>query len=219
MPWMSVTTAMIDVTATMLPSTVMNERSLFAQMALSAIPTASKNLFMLAFRPGGFAPPDPPSPSLAGTLRPAPLRRAPAARLAWTARRPRRRLFDLDRRAVGELTNRAERPDDDAVALGQAAGDLEVLVARDAGLDRREHRFSVLHDEHAFELFPRLAGLELRGLHAPRAPGSLLCRFRVADEVPLLVDDHLPDCRGLNRSPDDVLARRGGDLGRAREPG
>ena len=33
MPWMSVTTVTIDVTATMLPSTVMNDRSLLAQMA------------------------------------------------------------------------------------------------------------------------------------------------------------------------------------------
>ena len=33
-PWMSDTTAMIDVTATMLPSTVMNDRSLADQMAL-----------------------------------------------------------------------------------------------------------------------------------------------------------------------------------------
>ena len=31
--------------------------------------------------PGGFAPPDPPSPSLAGPLRPAPLRRAHVASL------------------------------------------------------------------------------------------------------------------------------------------
>ena len=36
-PWMSDTTAMIDVTATMLPSTVMNDRSLADQMAASAI--------------------------------------------------------------------------------------------------------------------------------------------------------------------------------------
>ena len=33
MPWMSDTTAMIEMTATMLPSTVRNERSLFAQIA------------------------------------------------------------------------------------------------------------------------------------------------------------------------------------------
>ena len=35
-PWISDTTAMIDVTATMLPSTVMNDRSLVAQIALRA---------------------------------------------------------------------------------------------------------------------------------------------------------------------------------------
>ena len=33
-PWMSDTTAMIDVTATMLPSTVISDRSLAPQMAL-----------------------------------------------------------------------------------------------------------------------------------------------------------------------------------------
>ena len=37
MPWISETTAMIDVTATMLPRTVRNERSLFAQIDWSAI--------------------------------------------------------------------------------------------------------------------------------------------------------------------------------------
>ena len=36
-PWMSDTTAMIDVTATMLPSTVMKDRSLAAQIASSAM--------------------------------------------------------------------------------------------------------------------------------------------------------------------------------------
>ena len=36
-PWMIETTAMIDVTATMLPRTVMTERSFAAQMASSAI--------------------------------------------------------------------------------------------------------------------------------------------------------------------------------------
>jgi hypothetical protein len=39
---MSDTTAMIDVTATMLPSTVMNDRSLADQMALRAIATDSR---------------------------------------------------------------------------------------------------------------------------------------------------------------------------------
>ena len=45
-PWMSDTTAMIDVTATMFPRTVRNDRSLFVQMAFSAMPTASRNWFM-----------------------------------------------------------------------------------------------------------------------------------------------------------------------------
>ena len=40
-PWTSDTTAMIDVTATMLPSTVRNDRSLFDQIAPSAITAAS----------------------------------------------------------------------------------------------------------------------------------------------------------------------------------
>ena len=46
MPWISDTTAMIDVTATMLPSTIMNERILFAQMDESAMPMASRIWFM-----------------------------------------------------------------------------------------------------------------------------------------------------------------------------
>jgi len=42
MPWMSDTTAMIDITATMLPSTIMKERSLFVQIASSAMRMASR---------------------------------------------------------------------------------------------------------------------------------------------------------------------------------
>src|SRR5438132_9409105 len=45
-PWMSETTAMIDVTATMLPSTVMNDRSLADQIASSAMTADSKYLFI-----------------------------------------------------------------------------------------------------------------------------------------------------------------------------
>src|SRR5438105_4435788 len=44
---MSDTTAMIDVTATMFPSTVMNDRSLDVQIASSAIIAARKNLFIV----------------------------------------------------------------------------------------------------------------------------------------------------------------------------
>src|SRR5689334_2394197 len=45
-PWISETTAMIDVTATMLPSTVMNDRSFAVQIASSAIRADSQNLFI-----------------------------------------------------------------------------------------------------------------------------------------------------------------------------
>jgi hypothetical protein len=41
-PWINDTTVTIDVTATMLPSTVMNDRSLLAQMACSAMKMDSK---------------------------------------------------------------------------------------------------------------------------------------------------------------------------------
>ena len=53
-PWMSDTTAMMDVTATMLPSTVMNDRSLADQMAASAIFADSRMVFIT--RPGRAAP-------------------------------------------------------------------------------------------------------------------------------------------------------------------
>ena len=42
-PWTSDTTVMIDVTATTLPSTVRKDRSLFVQIACSAIVAASRN--------------------------------------------------------------------------------------------------------------------------------------------------------------------------------
>src|SRR5215510_11536278 len=45
-PWINDTTAMIDVTATMLPSTVMNDRSLEDQIASRAMSADSMNLFM-----------------------------------------------------------------------------------------------------------------------------------------------------------------------------
>ena len=38
---------MMEVTATMLPSTIMNDRSLFAQMDDSAIPIESRTWFMV----------------------------------------------------------------------------------------------------------------------------------------------------------------------------
>ncbi len=52
-PWINDTTAMIDVTATILPSTVINERSLDPQIALSAMPAASRYLFIVAVHKAG----------------------------------------------------------------------------------------------------------------------------------------------------------------------
>src|SRR4051794_19276799 len=98
---MSDTTAMIDVTATMFPSTVRKERSLFVQIALSAIPTASRNWFMGARKPN----------------------------LLLDRWRPGGRRFDLHRRVVGQLADRRERPDDHVVARLDPGQDLEVLVA------------------------------------------------------------------------------------------
>ena len=49
-PWTSDTTAMIDVTATMLPRTVRKALSLFVQIELSAMNAASRNWFT-AFLP------------------------------------------------------------------------------------------------------------------------------------------------------------------------
>src|SRR4051812_17805659 len=68
---MSDTTAMIEVTATMLPSTVMNERSLADQIALSAIAADSRYFCMTgpvgwldrligSFRSADLAHPGPP---------------------------------------------------------------------------------------------------------------------------------------------------------------
>src|SRR5436190_16793059 len=64
MPWMSDTTAMIDVTATMLPSTVMNDRSFEDQIASSAMSADSMNLFMAPGLEGQEGPAYPDHPVL-----------------------------------------------------------------------------------------------------------------------------------------------------------
>ncbi len=52
MPWMSDTTVTMDETATMLPSTVMNDRSLFAQTARSAMRDRLEDLVHVRARRG-----------------------------------------------------------------------------------------------------------------------------------------------------------------------
>src|SRR6188472_2631111 len=100
MPWTSDTTAMIDVTATMLPRTVRNDRSLFDQMADRAMNAASRNWWisassyqLLRFRSGR---------SLGG--------------------------LDLDGRTVAELANRCERSNDDLIAGLHTGEHLEVFL-------------------------------------------------------------------------------------------
>src|SRR5690349_17214492 len=50
-PWISDTTAIIEVTATMLPRTVMNDRSFADQMASSAMSEDSQRFRILPFQP------------------------------------------------------------------------------------------------------------------------------------------------------------------------
>ena len=92
-PWISDTTAMIEVTATMLPSTVMNDRSLADQIASSAITTDSKNLLMVGRASGGAVLAA--QPALLGVIH-------------------------LHRIAIGHRAHRVVRPGDDLVADREA---------------------------------------------------------------------------------------------------
>src|SRR4051794_18998370 len=114
-PWMSDTTAMIDVTATMLPSTVMNERSFADQMASSAMSADSQRLRITA---GGQERLDGPS------------------RLLLLA------VVHLHEIAVGHAPHRVVGTGDHLIAELErrplVVEHLEVLVAGDPHLDRQE---------------------------------------------------------------------------------
>src|SRR4026208_2505007 len=146
-PWMSDTTAMIDVTATILPSTVISERSLADQMALSAMAAASRYLF------------------IAG-------RRWPISRSA--SRIPVRVRVGLHphRVAVGHAADAAVRARDDLVAGLGPRKRLEIAIAGDADLDRQELRASFLDQEDTFGFFPRLSRLAFGPGPGP-PPGAL----------------------------------------------
>src|SRR5690242_5252658 len=115
---MSETTAMIDVTATMLPSTVMNDRSLALQIAASATAADSK-IRCTSCRSRRL-------PAAAETERES----AAAEHALRVARLP-----DLDAVAVGEAADRVVRSGDHLIAVAQPAEHLEVLVAGDADFD------------------------------------------------------------------------------------
>src|SRR5262245_33416643 len=108
---MSDTTAIIDVTATMLPRTVISERSFAAQMAAMAMPAASRNLFT----------------------------RASLGALWRRCRRVRLRI-DLYLIAVGDAAYRVIRACDHLIAVLDSRQHLEEPIAGDAELDRHELR-------------------------------------------------------------------------------
>src|SRR6267154_4217882 len=153
---MSDTTAMIDVTATMLPRTVMNERSFADQMASSAIFAESRNLF------------NPPylSSMALGTH---------CLLLG----------FHLHLIAVGHAAHGVVRAGDDLVAFLQPGQHLEVLVAGNADFDGHELGASAAEHEHALGFFARLSRFELRrrrsGLYGRRRP-ALVCT-RLSDDL------------------------------------
>ena len=134
---------------------------------------------------------------------------------AWAA-------SDLHRRAVRQLAHRIERPGDHLVARLQSREHLEVALAGDADLHRLEHDAPVADDEHAFRFLPRLAGRRLGGACVGATFGvpknaALHRRRRLVDERALLVEQHLAHGERLDRHRDDVPARGGRDLCRARE--
>src|SRR6266851_1484870 len=120
---MSDTTAMMDVTATMLPSTVMNDRSFDDQMASSAIIADSNSLFIA---PPADLPDSPDAPDLLGLLPVVHFHQIPICHPAH--------------RVVGT--------GDHLVTRLQARQHFEVLVAGDAHLDRQEFRLAASDDEH-----------------------------------------------------------------------
>src|SRR5689334_2808618 len=117
---MSDTTAMIEVTATMLPSTVISDRSFALQIASSAMAADSRNLFIpRAGRAGGAG--------TAGRLQgdPEPNPPAPPALPARPALPPLG-VVDLDHVPIRHSADGVVGADDDLVAVLQAAEHLEV---------------------------------------------------------------------------------------------
>src|SRR4029453_20923 len=149
MPCSSDTTAMIEVTATTLPSTTMIERILFTQMDDSAIPMASRIWVMSGYglrttdyglrAPGsGLRAGD--SPRVKNGKGTVPLRLGRA-----------RRRTDFHFVSILQIPNRIEWAGDHLVAVLQAGEHLEVLVAGNAHLDLHERRFVVAENEDALD--------------------------------------------------------------------
>src|SRR4249919_2792078 len=74
----------------------------------------------------------------------------------------RRRRVQLHEIAVEQIAHRLEWAGHHAVAVAQAAGDLEVAFAGDPDLDRLKHGAAVADDKDPFDLLTFLAGEQLR---------------------------------------------------------
>src|SRR5687768_7896688 len=99
---------MIDVTATILPSTVMSDRSFDDQMALSAIPAASRYLFNRG--------------------------QTPCQKLSWGLTPVRRRWLNFDRVAVVHVPNVVVRARYHLISGFEAGQHFEVPIAGDTDL-------------------------------------------------------------------------------------
>src|SRR5688572_22949172 len=212
----------MDATATILPSTVMNERSLLAQMACNAMAIDSRSCCMTLGRVrfrlrqgyGGQA---------AGpALRTPHWCHAHAEACALYCPVPGRvpllpaagRLLEPDLRAVGEAPHRVERSRDDLVVLRHAREHLEEPLTGNTDLDRHEHRATVPKGEYALGLHPRVAGRRLRRCRgwlgrvaAEHLESTQAWWGRLMYQGARPVVEHLADGHRLDRHRHHALAR------------
>src|SRR4030095_4540401 len=183
---------MMDVTATILPSTVISDRSLAAQMALSAMPAASTYLFT-TWTPASALP----ERELPGRVRAG----------LWA---------DLHLVAVGHASDRVERTCDHLVADLHTRQHFEVLVAGDADFDRQEFGPISAHNKDAFSFLARLSRLEL-GRHGIRLWVAFSLDARRLHDLAADVVHELAYRDSRDRNCRHVLARGGRDVGGACE--
>src|SRR5882672_12619557 len=114
---MSDTTAMIEVTATMLPSTVINDRSFEPQIASSAMPADSRSLFTQC----------PNHEDHEGTKSVLQMEPFVSFVSSWSHLSVLRSGVDLHGRAFLQVADRIVRTGHDLVARFEACDDLEVF--------------------------------------------------------------------------------------------
>src|ERR1041385_5888960 len=219
-PWISETTVMMEVTATMLPSTVISVRSLLPQIVCSASRTASSSCIRYE---STYEPTKDTKITKARAL--VCLFASHSSCSSWfNASRPSARRIDFHGRAVCDLPHRIERARHDLVAGLETRQHFEIPFAGDADLHWREHHLAVAGDEHTFCFLACLTGTSfrrrLRRRRSRCAKETPLHRRRwFVNEPALRVEQHVAHGQRLNRHRDDVLARRRRDLGGAGEAG